>query len=113
MQKHVVIKPGGSDLNRGRAEGNDPEHQFVLQSMVDLPWRMEFDATFRYVDALPSPAVPGYFTIDLRLAWHATRNLEISIVGQNLLDNRHPEFGAIATRQEIPRSVYGKITWQF
>jgi len=29
------------------------------------------------------------------------------------LENQHPEFGAAATRQEIPRSVFGKITWKF
>jgi iron complex outermembrane receptor protein len=113
LQKHVTIKPGGSDLNRGRAEGNDPEHQFVLQSMIDLPCHFEFDSVFRYVAELPDPNVPGYFTMDLRLAWHPTRNFEVSIVGQNLVDDRHPEFGPIATRQEIPRSVYGKLAWHF
>jgi len=62
---------------------------------------------------LPSPSVPSYVTADLRLAWRPSPSLELSIVGQNLFDNQHPEFGAAANRQEIPRSVYGKVTWRF
>src|SRR5206468_7371539 len=101
------------DLNRGRAEGNDPNHQFMAQSFIDLPKDFQFDVTARYVDTLPSPHVPSYFTFDARLAWRFRRNLEISLVGQNLWDNRHPEFGDPATRQEIPRSVYGKVALKF
>ena len=31
-------------------------------------------------------------TLDARLAWSPRKNLEFAIVGQNLLDDRHPEF---------------------
>ena len=113
LHKRVSIRPGGSDINRGRAEGNDPEHQVVLQSMIDLPWHFEFDCNSRYVDTLPSPVVSSYFSFDLRLGWRPKSNLELSIVGQNLWDEQHPEFGPAATRQEIPRSVYGKVVWRF
>jgi iron complex outermembrane receptor protein len=113
LETHVTRKEGGLDLNRGRAEGNDPQNQFVIQSMADLPYRFQFDLVGRYVGTLNSPHVPSYLTFDARLAWWATTNLEISVTGQNLWDNQHPEFGAAATRQEIPRSVYGKVTWRF
>jgi iron complex outermembrane receptor protein len=113
LYKNIFVKPGESDLNQGRAEGNDPENQFLIQSILDLPWHLQLDGTLRYVDSLPSPHVPAYVTMDVRLAWHATPNLEFSIVGQNLFDKQHPEFGDPATRQEIPRSVYGKVTWRF
>jgi iron complex outermembrane recepter protein len=103
------------DLNRGRGEGNDPHHQFLIQSMINLPASVEFDSVLRYVDNLNQlgPLVPSYVSLDLRLGWRPTPNWEFAIVGQNLLDRRHPEFGAPATRQEIPRSVYGKVTWKF
>jgi iron complex outermembrane receptor protein len=113
LNKRVVIEPGASDLNRGRAEGNDPENQFLLQSMFDLPYNLQLDGVLRYVDRLPGPHVSAYLSADVRLAWRPIPSLEISIVGQNLLDNQHPEFGPAATRQEIPRSVYGKVTWRF
>jgi iron complex outermembrane receptor protein len=103
------------DISNGRGEGNDPHHQFLVQSMINLPWNFEFDSVLRYVDNLNQrgPLVPSYTSLDLRLGWRATPNWEFSIVGQNLLDKRHPEFGAPAGRQEIPRSVYGKVTWKF
>ena len=113
LDNDVTIEPGGSDLNKGRAEGDDPKNQFLIQSIMDLPYHIELDCILRYVDALPDPHVPAYTTADVRLAWHPKPGFEVSIVGQNLFDNQHPEFGAPATRQEIQRSVYGKITWRF
>lgn len=103
------------DLNNGRGEGNDPQHQFLLQSMVNLPGNLELDSLLRYVDNLNQrgPLVPSYVTLDLRLGWRPTPNWEFSIIGQNLLQKRHAEFGAAATRQQIPRSVFGKLTWRF
>jgi iron complex outermembrane receptor protein len=103
------------DINQGRGEGNDPHHQFLIQSMINLPANFEFDSVLRYVDNLNQrgPTVPSYVSLDLRLGWRPTPNWEFAIVGQNLLDKQHAEFGAAATRQEIPRSVFGKVTWKF
>jgi hypothetical protein len=48
------------------------------------------------------------------LAWHPTKNLEISVVGQNLLHDQHPEYTFPSpTQVQIERSVYGKIAWHF
>jgi iron complex outermembrane receptor protein len=92
--------------------GIDPHNQFILRSSMDLPGHMQFDTVMRYVDVLPTtiltPRVLAYFTADARLAWQY-EHWELAIVGQNLLDNQHPEGGAL----EIPRSVYGKVTWRF
>jgi hypothetical protein len=35
----------------------------------------------------------GYNTADARLGWHLTRQLELSVNGEYLLQPRHPEFG--------------------
>jgi len=113
FHKRLFLRPGGSDLNNGTSEGNDPDHQISFRSSMDLPGHLELDAGLRYVDTLPAPSVPSYFGLDLRLGWKPIKNLELAVVGQNLLDNRHPEFGAPAFRQEIERSVYGKISWSF
>ncbi len=54
--------------------------------------------------------------MDVRLGWRPTRNLELSLVGQNLLANHHAEFrpSSIATQAtEVERSVYGRITLRF
>ncbi len=89
-------------------EGDDPSNQFSFQSILDLPAHFQFDVTGRYVSELPSPVVPSYFTVDVRLAWEY-KNWEISFVGQNLVQNQHVEFGTLS----IPRGFYGKISWRF
>ncbi len=113
---HKRILFGNSrDINRGRSEGNDPHHQLLIQSMINLPGNLELDSVLRYVDNLNQvgPTVPSYVSLDLRLGWRPTANWEFALVGQNLVEKRHAEFGAPATRQEIPRSVFGKLTWKF
>jgi iron complex outermembrane receptor protein len=87
---------------------------------MNLPSHVELDATLRWVDLLHTNngpvagTVPSYFEMDTRLAWHAAQGLEFSVVGQNLLHGRHPEYGFPSpTRVEIERSVYGKVAWRY
>jgi iron complex outermembrane receptor protein len=114
LNKDLRLDPQSFDPTGGKAEGNDPRSRFVLRSLMDLPRDVELDGTLRYVARLPSPVVPAYTELDLRLGWHATGALEFSLVGQNLLHARHPEFGAPSPlREEVQRSLYGKATWRF
>ena len=94
-------------------EGDDPQNQVLIQSILDLPAHFQLDGVGRYVDTLENPHVRSYVTFDLRLAWWYKGKVEISVVGQNLWTKQHAEFGAAATRQEIPRSVFGKVAWWF
>jgi len=114
FDKQLRLDPGSTDPSGGRSEGNDPRNRFVLRSLIDLPGGFEFDGTVRYVARLPAPVVPAYTELDLRLGWQASDRLEFSLVGQNLLHARHPEFGAPSPRrQEVERGAYGKVTWRF
>jgi iron complex outermembrane receptor protein len=114
FDKHLHLKPGTVDRLGGSAEGNDPRHRASLRSLLDLPGGIELDAWLRWVDRLPFPEVPSYTELDLHLGWHLNRSLEFSLVGQNLLHRRHPEFGTAGpTREEIERGYYGKVTWTF
>jgi iron complex outermembrane receptor protein len=108
LKKDLSVKPGSNDVNRGTAEGDDPAHQFSIQSTADLPGRLELDARVRYVDALPDPHVPSYIGLDVRLGWRLTQRLELAVVGQNLLDDEHQEFIDNSARK-IERGVYGKV----
>lgn len=83
---------------------------------MDLSSNVELDGALRYVDALPALGVKRYITMDLRLGWRPRANVEISITGQSLFDNRHLEFAptTIATQTaEVQRAVYAKVTWTF
>lgn len=95
--------------------GKSPRHQFNLRSSIDLPHDVEFDTSLYFVDNLSRLAIPQYTRLDTKVSWAATENVELSLVGQNLLDNRHKEFSGFLyqSQSEIPRSVYGNVTWKF
>jgi iron complex outermembrane receptor protein len=58
---------------------------------------------------------PGFVEADVRWSYRLTDGLELSLVGQNLLDAQHPEQGptTLSTMTELPRSFHGKVTWRF
>jgi len=94
-------------------QGSSPHHQVVVQSSLDLPKKLGFDQTFRYVSALPAQLVPAYATADVGISWRVTRSLNLSVVGQNLFQPHHAESrGDPGSLVGIQRSVYVKITWQ-
>jgi iron complex outermembrane receptor protein len=106
-------KSGSLDTTSVRAEARDSPHAFTLRSMLDITSTLQLDATYRSVARIAVDAVPGYEELDVRLAWRAMKKLEIAIVGQNLLHDRHAEFNPLASRREIERSVYGNVTWGY
>ena len=111
LKKDLSLKPGSNDANGATAESDDPEHQFLIQSMIDIPGRVQVDAVLRLVGELPDPRVPAYGGLDLRLAWSPIESLELSVVGQNLLHDEHPEFIPSSPEpRRIERGVYGKVT---
>ena len=101
--------PGSSDSATLRSyEGSSPHNEFTGQAMFNLPHSFEFDATLRYMSALPAQTVKGYTTMDARLGWRFARNFDLSLVGQNLFAPRHAEFGSGVL---IERAAYAKVTW--
>jgi iron complex outermembrane recepter protein len=114
MQLH--LEPGTTDTTAERAEGASPQQQVMLWSSLNLGKRWDFDAVGRFVDRLPAVQVRQYFGLDLRLAFRPRPNLECAITGQNLLSSQHEEYGrspGFPAKTEIPRGVYGKVTWSF
>jgi len=94
---------------------NSPRNQVQLRSLFAVTPRLELDLSAYYVDRLIASDIPAYLRIDARLAWHPTAALELSVVGQNLFDDKHLEFTGNdhATAVPINRSIYGKVTWHF
>jgi len=106
-------EPGSTDTSSAATAGNDPQNQAYLRSSFDLCHNVEFDCSGRWVSELPNQQIPGYVSMDARLAWKPIDQLELSVVAQNLLDNQHPEFGTLPGRHEIQRSVYGMFTFRW
>jgi len=115
LNLNLESKPGAVDGGHyvTNVEGSSPHNQVTLQSRFNLPKGFEFDQTYRYVSALPAQLVDSYSTADVHLAWRATRQVEFSVVGENLFQPRHPEFGGdLGLLVGIKRSVYAQITWR-
>jgi len=113
MRLHLWPAPGSTDTSRGSGESHDPNRQIFLRPSVDFPHHVEFDAAFRFVGRIANQDLPAYSELDMRWGWRPNPRLELSIVGQNLLHDRHAEFGTPNSRREIERSVYGKVLWEF
>jgi iron complex outermembrane receptor protein len=78
-----------------------------------LTEKLALDLSTRYVGNLPNQRVPAYATGDARLGWQLTDRFELELVGRDLLDPQHPEFGGPSNRREIQRSFHGKATCHF
>ena len=112
LRQRLSFRPDSGDTNASAA-GNDPAHQWLLRSSVDLPNRTELDIGVRRVGALPNPSVPAYTAVDVRYAWRLLRELELALIGQNLFASSHAEFGNAATRSEMARGAYAKLRWTY
>ena len=104
------FQPGSSKLLGIAQAGDDPHHQASLRSSMNLPHDLNFDADFRYVGALPNPAVPEYVELNSRLAWKISNGLSVALAGYNLLHGQHLEYPGA---DQIRRSVYFETRLRF
>ena len=118
---YAYIQFFGEGVDDSVATKSTPVHQGTLRSMMALGRYVDLDLWARYVDVTNSPlvtgsvSIPAYTTLDARLAWRPVAGVELSLVGKNLLEQRHPEAITDLTvvRHEVERTVYGKVTWAF
>jgi len=113
-----------SDMEEGVDVAKEPTHMASLRTAVNLRKDVDLDIWLRYVDhveALYAASsdlvyrVGDYASLDLRLAWRPRTNLELSLVGQNLLSSDCVEFvqEAYTSPTAVERGVYGKVTYSF
>lgn len=116
MKVHSTSTAKLGSFGADALEGSSPQQQASVRSWLDLPHGFECDVTARWVDELPALNVPSYFGLDLRLGWRVSKDLELSLVGQNVLDRSHPEFKPSffqTQATEVQRSIYGKVIIRF
>jgi iron complex outermembrane receptor protein len=109
LKQDLHLRSGSLDPTGPSALGNDPDHQWMLRSLLDLTSQHEFDVMVRHVSTLPNPVVPAYTAVDARLGWRPSRTVEWSLSLENMFDPRHAEFGAVATRPEFERAVFLRL----
>ena len=105
--------------------GGDAPNMATLRSSWDLPRNLELDVMGRFVDGLSfqnaitsaTTLVDAYVTLDVRLGWRPTRNLEFAVVGQNLISSRQLQYNSLIVSTTevtpVPRMIYATVTWRF
>ncbi|MBC7781107.1 MAG: TonB-dependent receptor [Proteobacteria bacterium] len=109
FNQKLSLEPGSASIGGTAAAGSDPTHWWQIGTSLDLTSRHEFDLRVRRVGAIATVPVPAYTAVDARFGWKVSRQVELSLTVQNLLDPGHPEFGPPANRAEIERSVFVKL----
>jgi iron complex outermembrane receptor protein len=108
LDEHFTLEPGSLDPDGATDAANDPEYSWNLRSSFNLSDKHELDVMLRCIGPLPAPEVPGYTALDVRLGWRVTPAVDLSLVVQNLNDEKHPEFFS-DPQIEIGRSVSVKV----
>src|SRR6185503_199961 len=100
---NIDAKSGVVDRGGRVSLGNDPDYWWLARSAFDIGAHHEIDLWVRHVAELEPVTVPGYTTLDARVASRILRGFEISITGYNLLGPEHPEWGGSPAN----RAVFG------
>ncbi len=113
----ALVIPGSTPIpgDPHPEETNYPEHQVNLNSKMNLPHNLQFDTYLYWMDEVPNQGTDSSLRLDLRLGWKATENIDLSLVGQNLLIDEEKEWSAgLGTPAGLHgRSAYAKLTWKF
>lgn len=118
MHMSLDLDSDSTDTFSKSAEDASPSHQATVWSSLELVNNLELDTALRYVDDIEVTGtnIDSYVELDVKLGWKPRPDLELSLVGQNLLDRHHEEFlpDFIATQPtEVERSFHIKGIWSF
>lgn len=115
LRQSLRADAGGNDTFHQSIEGGSPRHQARLAVRASPAPDVDLDAALRAVGRLRNPVVPGYAALDLRVARRLGAGLSLSVTGENLLTPRHWEFAdsgpADVIAEEVPRTVFARVTW--
>ena len=111
LHEDFSLKPGSNDTAGPGISGKNPSHTAQLRSTWQAAPGKELEVALRKVAALENPAVPAYTALDARFGWRIGPAMELSVAGHNL-NGAHAEYGPLATRSEVPRSVAVRLVWK-
>lgn len=92
--------------------GADPRFTFSLRNSIELPREVEADIVIRHSTSLDLGGTPAYTALDLRLSWAPRDNIELALVGRDLLDGTHVEIPGDSPGL-MRRTIYFQFTGKF
>lgn len=101
-------------------EGSSPRHSAGLHLALN-PWpSVTVDGFLRHVGELERTQVPDYTELNFRLGWRPLPDVEVALVGADLLDDSHAESGSAPSASnpspnppqfEVERAVWVDLLW--
>ncbi len=112
---YLRLKVTAVDPTQEGAELLYPKEQVGVKVFWNLSDHWTLDTTASHVDKLPAGNVAAYTRVDINLGGQLSKALRLNLVGQNLLDKTHREFGVAddINAAEIERNIAAKLTWIF
>ena len=108
-----------SDSNK-YIEGRLPRNQLSARSYYNITDKLQWDNMIYYADNLTDNTYDGvsidaYIRYDTRFNYKINKNLDISLIGRNLTDHYHQEFGQslYSRTREVGRSFLLKMNYNF
>ncbi|HID45006.1 MAG TPA: TonB-dependent receptor [Chromatiaceae bacterium] len=109
LKMNLSVEEGSHSLESVEIQRQSPEQQAGLRGGLNLPNNLELDLFLRYVDVLEDFNVDDYVELDARIGWHVNGNLSLSLIGRNLLDASHQEFGKEAVLNAPPHNMVREL----
>ncbi|MFY9268906.1 MAG: TonB-dependent receptor [Candidatus Manganitrophaceae bacterium] len=110
--QHITDELGDKSVTNGT-----PDHKVNVGGLLDLGYfSVTLNAGYKSGYTLTSLSsgrtgrIPAYWRVDTRAAYRPTRQMELFVAGNNLLDSRHIEF---PDGLEVPRLYYGGFILEF
>lgn len=91
LAQRTDVASGSRDIY-GPLTREEPRSQFKFRSLYNLSRQWQFDTSLYRVASIPVQEIPSRLRIDTRLGWRPNRKHDLSIVAQDLLDQRQLEF---------------------
>jgi iron complex outermembrane receptor protein len=106
--------PSSAAISAEAAEGQSPRNRVTIGVRWRATDRLSLDSTAYYADSIPGFALAPHTRIDLRAGWRLTETASVDLVGQDLLEPSHREFGAPTAIDPslVRRSVFVRLLWR-
>ncbi len=102
------------DARQGFGEDQNANTLFSLVSYMDLPENLEINSCLYSVSALDGLHIGPHARLDVNVTWHPWQHISLTVGGQNLFDDYHPEFANTmdgVQTTEVPRTLYTRLTF--
>lgn len=111
--------PGPDSQDRDTEDSEEdavPRHQWSVRSLLAVRPGLELGVSGRYASRLAYQGIDPYLTADLQLRWRPLDRVEVSLLGENLLDSPHLEYVSRSSNNLpawVTRELSATMGWRF